>query len=74
MLRSMERRLRPLVTDASPFESMPADVRGREITWVRPEVVVEVEFAEWTPDGRLRFASFQGVRTDKRPVEVVRER
>jgi bifunctional non-homologous end joining protein LigD len=73
-LRQMEKRLRPLVTDASPFEAMPPDVRGRPITWVRPEVVVEVEFAEWTPDGRLRFASFQGVRTDKRPVEVVRER
>ena len=59
--------------DSSPFVAMPPDVRGRPITWVRPEVVVEVEFAEWTVDGRLRFASFQGVRTDKRPEEVVRE-
>lgn len=73
-LRQLEKRLRPLVTGASPFEAMPPDVRGRPITWVRPEVVVEVEFAQWTPDGRLRFASFQGVRTDKRPMEVVRER
>src|SRR5829696_9157267 len=73
-LRSMERRLRPSVVDRSPFAAMPPDVRGRPITWVRPEVVVEVEFAEWTVEGRLRFASFQGVRTDKRPVEVVRER
>jgi bifunctional non-homologous end joining protein LigD len=70
----MEKRLRPHVVGASPFVSMPPDVRGRPITWVRPEVVVEVEFAEWTVDGRLRFASFQGVRTDKRPEEVVRER
>lgn len=73
-LRRMERTLRPLVTDRSPFEAIPPDVRGRTITWVRPEVVVEVEFAEWTPDGRLRFASFQGIRTDKSPAEVVRER
>ena len=73
-LRSMEKRLRPYVVDSSPFVAMPPDVRGRPITWVRPEVVVEVEFAEWTVDGRLRFASFQGVRTDKRPEEVVRER
>lgn len=72
-LRSMERRLRPDVVPASPFEAMPPDVRGRPITWVRPVVVVEVEFGEWTPDGRLRFASFQGIRTDKRPQEVVRE-
>ena len=72
-LRSMERRLRPDVVDRSPFVSMPPDVRGRPITWVRPTVVVEVEFAEWTVEGRLRFASFQGIRTDKRPEEVVRE-
>jgi bifunctional non-homologous end joining protein LigD len=72
-LRAMERRLRPSVVAAAPFREMPADVRGRPITWVRPEVVVEVGFAEWTLDGRLRFASFQGIRTDKRPEEVVRE-
>lgn len=72
-LRAMERRLRPSVVDTSPFRAMPPDVRGRPITWVRPEVVVEVEFAEWTLDGRLRFASYQGIRTDKRPEEVVRE-
>jgi bifunctional non-homologous end joining protein LigD len=73
-LRSLERRLRPYIVDRMPFASMPPDVRGRAISWVRPAVVVEVEFAEWTPDGRLRFASFQGVRTDKEPAEVRRER
>lgn len=73
-LRAMQKRLTPYATDRSPFESVPPDVRGRLITWVLPRVVVEVEFAEWTPDGRLRFASFQGVRTDKEPVEVRRER
>ncbi len=73
-LRAMQRRLTPYQTDRAPFESVPPDVRGRPITWVLPRVVVEVEFAEWTPDGRLRFASFQGVRTDKEPVEVRRER
>jgi bifunctional non-homologous end joining protein LigD len=74
VLRSVERTLRPLIVASSPFARMPPDVRGRPITWVRPDVVVEVEFAEWTPDGRLRFASFQGVRTDKEPTEVRRER
>lgn len=72
-LRGMERRLRPTIVPASPFAAMPADVRGRPITWVRPELVVEIEFAQWTPDGRLRFASFQGIRTDKLPEDVVRE-
>ena len=72
-LRSMEKRLRSSIVPTSPFAAMPPDVRGRPITWVRPELVVEVEFAEWTVEGRLRFASFQGIRTDKRPEEVVRE-
>jgi bifunctional non-homologous end joining protein LigD len=73
-LRSMERRLRPYIVDSRPFVSMPPDVRGRAITWVRPEVVVEVAFGQWTPDGRLRFATFRGVRNDKKPAEVRRER
>ena len=39
----------------------------------RPEMVVEVAFAGWTPDARLRHASFKGVREDKPPKEVIRE-
>jgi bifunctional non-homologous end joining protein LigD len=42
--------------------------------WVKPELVVEVEFAEWTPDGHVRHASFQGVRTDKAAKDVTREK
>lgn len=41
--------------------------------WVKPELVVEIEFTEWTPDGHVRHPSFQGVRADKRAKEVVRE-
>lgn len=42
--------------------------------WVKPTVVVEVAFAEWTPDGRVRHAVFRGVRTDKPATQIVRER
>src|SRR5262249_37326988 len=41
--------------------------------WVRPELVAEVAFTEWTSDGRLRHPSFQGLREDKKPSEGVRE-
>ena len=41
--------------------------------WVRPELVVEVGFAEWTRDGKLRHPRFIGLRPDKSPDEVVRE-
>jgi bifunctional non-homologous end joining protein LigD len=42
--------------------------------WVKPQMVVEIEFTEWTPDGHVRHPSFQGVRSDKDAREVLRER
>jgi bifunctional non-homologous end joining protein LigD len=41
--------------------------------WVRPEVVVEVSFSEWTPDGHVRHPSFKGLRTDKPASQITRE-
>lgn len=41
--------------------------------WVRPEVVVEIKFGEWTAEGRLRQPVFLGVRDDKDPKDVTRE-
>jgi len=41
--------------------------------FVRPELVAEVEFREWTRDGTLRAPSYKGLRSDKNPLEVVRE-
>jgi bifunctional non-homologous end joining protein LigD len=41
--------------------------------WVRPALVVEIEFTEWTPDGHVRHPSFQGLRVDKSAADVVRE-
>jgi bifunctional non-homologous end joining protein LigD len=48
-------------------------VRKADVVWVRPELVCEVEFVEWTHDGRLRAPSFQGLREDKSAREVHRE-
>lgn len=45
----------------------------REVTWVRPELVAQVRFTEWTEDGMLRHPVFLGLRTDKAAREVVRE-
>ncbi len=68
-------RLRPLERPASPFRTVPAmpKVRKADVVWVEPELVCEVEFAEWTHDGRLRAPSFQGLREDKPSREVHRE-
>ena len=48
-------------------------VRKADVVWVKPELVAEVEFVEWTHDGRLRAPSFQGLREDKSAREVHRE-
>jgi bifunctional non-homologous end joining protein LigD len=45
----------------------------RELVWVKPQLVAEVSFTEWTRDGSLRHASFVGVRDDKLAREVRRE-
>ncbi len=66
--------LRRLETDAAPFVDPPRGAEGRRATWVRPECVVEVAFTEWTGDGRLRHPSFQGLREDKDPKTIRRER
>lgn len=54
------------------FASVPRDI-ARRAFWVKPELVAEVAYAEITPDGSLRHASFQGLRADKRAAEVVLE-
>jgi bifunctional non-homologous end joining protein LigD len=41
--------------------------------WVKPAIVSEIEFAEWTPDERLRHAAFVGLRSDKKAIQVVKE-
>jgi bifunctional non-homologous end joining protein LigD len=45
----------------------------KNCVWVKPELVVQIEFGEWTPDGHLRHSRFGGLREDKDPRNVVRE-
>ena len=47
--------------------------RDEKLPVAPPQVVAQVEFTEWTPDGHLRAASFAGLRDDKKAKEVVRE-
>jgi bifunctional non-homologous end joining protein LigD len=68
-LEDLQRRLAPLRADANPFG------RGgpKGAVWVRPELLAEVEFTEWTREGLLRHPSFKGLREDKDADEVVAE-
>ncbi len=70
-LRSLHKRLSRTEQDASPITR--GRVREPGAHWVRPTLVAQVAFGEWTRDGKLRHPRYLGLRTDKSPAEVVRE-
>jgi bifunctional non-homologous end joining protein LigD len=72
VLTKLGSRLRQLETRESPFEAVWPIPRGTH--WTSPELVAQIGFAEWTAEGRLRQPRFLGLRDDKRPTDVVRER
>lgn len=70
-LQALGARLRELEQDESPFADVKPVPPGTR--WVRPELVAQIGFAEWTRDGRLRHPRYLGLRDDKPAREVVRE-
>lgn len=77
--RAMHQALSKLEVDAAPFEAATAKpgrwsrrTPGGE-RWVKPQLVAEVAFSEWTPDGHVRHASFKGWRADKPAAAITRE-
>ena len=69
----MLKRLQAVEATVTPFVGQQPSGQRSELHWTRPELVANVEFAEWTASGRLRQSSFKGLRTDKDPREVKRE-
>lgn len=72
MLKSLARKLKALATARSPLADTSV-VEGRP-HWVKPQLVAEVSFGEWTRSGRIRHAVFHGLRADKPAASIVRER
>src|SRR5207302_1960964 len=70
-LHRLSRNLAKLETPISPFEDNGLPRRG--VHWVRPKLVAQVAFTEWTREDKLRHPRFLGLREDKRPQDVVRE-
>jgi bifunctional non-homologous end joining protein LigD len=73
---------RQLLTDQCPFAGLPEKRRTiysltkdemQNCQWLKPLLVAQISFQEWTPDGHLRHPSFAGLRNDKEPSRVLRE-
>lgn len=73
VLSDLSTRLARLERGDPPFASGPALPRSG-VHWVKPALVGQIGFTEWTRDGQLRHPRFLGLRTDKSPRQVVRER
>ncbi|MEO8133437.1 MAG: DNA ligase D [Betaproteobacteria bacterium] len=73
VLRKLTAQLKKLEQDETPFVNPPQGYAAKGAHWVLPELVAEIAFAEWSDDGALRHPSFQGLRMDRKPTEVVRE-
>ncbi len=72
LLRDLGKKLRQIEKDDPPFskDSLPK----KNVHWVEPKLVGQVGFTEWTGEGKLRHARFKGLRRDKKPKKVVREK
>ena len=80
--REVHRKFKRLEIGACPFANLPEKKRTmwaltraemENCQWLDPELVAQIEFAEWTPDGHLRHSKFVGLREDKDPLTVTRE-
>ena len=80
--REVEGRFKGLQIETCPFANLPEKKRTmwaltkeemKNCVWLRPELVAQIEFTEWTPDGHLRHSRFVGLRNDKDAREVGRE-
>ena len=82
--RSLLEQLKPLRTAQCPFSNLTDGDTSRwgggvtaeemsQLQWTRPKLVVQIQFVEWTAEGRLRHAKFLGFRDDKSAKQVIRE-
>ncbi|OGC82083.1 MAG: DNA ligase D [Candidatus Abawacabacteria bacterium RBG_16_42_10] len=72
LLKEIKSLLKPLITKKCPFKREP--VTNAPVQWLKPKVVCEIRFTEWTQEGMMRHPVFLGIREDKNPMEVTKEK
>lgn len=70
----LEEKFESLKREDSPFRLEPEPRPKETVTWLEPVLVAEIKFAEWTKENLLRQASFKGLRTDKAPKDIIKEK
>ena len=73
-LKDLSEQLNKIGRSTSPFATPLNRTDARGAHWVKPKLVAEVDFTQWTRDGKLRHPVYRGLRTDKPALEIVRER
>lgn len=71
MLKSLHALMVPLITTVKPVAEKVPDAANT--TWIKPKLIGEVKFTEWTAKGEMRHPVFLGLRTDKKATDVIRE-
>lgn len=73
-MKTLEKKFENIKRLDPAFKIAPSPKSNEKITWLEPELVAEIKFAEWTKDNLLRQASFKGIRTDKDPKDIKKEK
>lgn len=73
LLKSLNKLFKPLVTDVKPFPKTEKIAKEKDVTWLRPELVCDIYYSEWTRDEHLRHPVFKGIREDKSVNETTKE-
>jgi hypothetical protein len=72
-IRPPVKKLEPLSQETAAFKAVP-NLARRDAIWVKPKLVAQINFTEWTGGNSLRHPSYQGLREDKPATQVVREK
>ncbi|NMA49500.1 MAG: DNA ligase D, partial [Tissierellia bacterium] len=68
------KKFKSLTRKKSYFKEAPKERSNEKITWLKPDLIAEIKFSEWTDDNLLRQASYKGLRLDKNPSDVIMEK